>query len=429
MKKPFLKPEPGDLVEIKINDKIETGKYLESHDQGVVLLKLESGYNIGLKKENIQEIKTIKKAETIKKKDEMKLSGKKPIIDFFITGGTISSKLDPTTGGVKNLIDSDEFFSVYPEIFKIADIRVKAPFSKMSEDMMPTDWIKIAKLVEKSLNDPQVKGIIITHGTDTLHFTASALSFMLGKLNKPVVLTYSQKSADRGSSDSRLNLLCSAHVALGDMAEVMLVGHATSNDDYCYALQGNKCRKMHTSRRDAFRPINCKPFAKVWDNGKIENLRDDFNKRNKDKIKVDAVFDENVAMFKAYPGNNSKVIDYFRKNFKGLVIEGTGLGHVTVNGKVGLVPELKKAIEKGLLAYMTSQTIYGRVDSYVYASGRKLEEIGVVFLEDILPETAYVKLGWILAHKQWRGSVATKQKMLENISKEFNPRLGNEFLQ
>ena len=429
MKKLYKKPEPGDLVEVKINDKIEKGKYLESHDRGVLLLKLDNGYNIGLKREDISEIKVIEKTEIKEKEKEMKLSGRKPVIDFYLTGGTISSKLDPSTGGVKNLIDSKEIFSVYPEIFDIADVNVKAPFSKQSEDMMPSDWIRIAKLVGKSLNDPKVKGVIISHGTDTLHFTAAALSFMLGKLNKPVVLTYSQRSSDRGSSDSRLNLICSAHMALSDIAEVMLVGHATSNDDYCYALQGNKCRKMHTSRRDAFRPINCKPFAKIWKDGKIKNIRDDFNKRNKEKVNVDAVFDEKVSLFKAYPGNNSKVINYFRKNFKGLVVEGTGLGHVSTNGKFNLVPELKKAIEKGLLVYMTSQTIYGRVDSYVYSSGRKLKEIGVVYLHDILPETAYVKLGWVLAHKQWRGSVATKRKMLENTSKEFNSRLGNKFLE
>ena len=156
--------------------------------------------------------------------------------------------MDTKTGGVKWLIDSKELFNIYPEIFEIADIRVKSPFMKASENMDYKDWIKMAKLVKKSLNDTQVKGVIISHGTDFLHYTASALSFMLNKLNKPVVLTYSQKSSDRGSSDSRLNLVCAAHAALSDIAEVLVVGHANINDEYCYALQGNKCRKMHSSR-------------------------------------------------------------------------------------------------------------------------------------------------------------------------------------
>ena len=111
MKKLYKKPEPGDLVEVKINDKIEKGKYLESHDRGVLLLKLDNGYNIGLKREDISEIKVIEKTEIKEKEKEMKLSGRKPVIDFYLTGGTISSKLDPSTGGVKNLIDSKEYQS------------------------------------------------------------------------------------------------------------------------------------------------------------------------------------------------------------------------------------------------------------------------------------------------------------------------------
>lgn len=423
-----LKLEAGDKIELTVNNKKEKGILLESHDPGVLLLKLDNGYNIGFKKEEVSKIKVLEKKKIIGIKKELKLSGQKPVIDFYLTGGTISSKLDPETGGVKWLIDSKELFSIYPEIFDIADIRVKSPFMKASENMDSKDWIKLAKLIFKSLNDSSVKGVIVSHGTDFLHYTASALSFMLGKLNKPVVLTYSQRSSDRGSSDSRLNLICAAHTTLSDIAEVAIVGHASINDDYCYVLQGNKCRKMHSSRRDAFRPINCKPIAKIWKDGKIEILRE-FNKRHKDKArKADAVFDNRVALIKFYPGQDPKILDYYLKNYKGIIIEMSGLGHVISQGKNNWIPKLSQAIKKGLFVYAVPQTIYGRLDPYVYSPGRKLEEIGVVFLNDILPETAFTKLGWILGHKEWRGSVSTKLKMLENISGEFNPRLGEEFL-
>ena len=176
MKKLFKKPEAGDEIEIIMNNKEERGILLESSDPGIILLKLKSGYNLGFKREDISEIKVINKKEKQEKKEELKLSGKKPIIDFYLTGGTISSKLDPETGGVKWLIDAKEMFSVYPEIFDIADIRVKSPFMKASENMDSRDWIRLAKLVGKSLNDSDVKGIIISHGTDFLHYTASALS-------------------------------------------------------------------------------------------------------------------------------------------------------------------------------------------------------------------------------------------------------------
>lgn len=431
MKKPFKKPEFGDKVEVSINNKKEVGTLLESHDAGVLLLKLENGYNIGLKKEDISEMKIIeKKKEEEIKEDEFKLFNRKPVIDFILTGGTISSKLDSSTGGVKWLIDSKELFSIYPEIFEIADIRVISPFMKASENMDCKDWIKIAKLVGKSLNDENVKGVIISHGTDFLHYTASALSFMLVNLTKPVVLTYSQRSSDRGSADSRLNIICSARAALSDIAEVMVVGHATPNDDYCYALRGTKVRKMHTSRRDTFRPINCKPIAKIFPNGKIEEISEyKKRKKNNEKTFVDGVFDEKIGLIKFYPGQSPDILEYYRKNeYKGIIIEMSGLGHVLSEGANNWIPELKKIIDKGMLIYAASQTIYGRLNPRVYSPGRKLQEIGVVYLEDMLSETAFVKLGWILGHKEWRGSIATKIKMLENISGEFNNKLGEEFL-
>jgi glutamyl-tRNA(Gln) amidotransferase subunit D len=297
-----------------------------------------------------------------------------------------------------------------------------------SENLNSSHWIKIVKLVGKSLNDPLVKGVIISHGSDTLYYTSAALSFMLGRLNKPVVLTYSQKSSDRGSSDSRLNLICAARAALSDIAEVMLVGHATNNDDYCYALSGTKVRKMHTSRRDTFRPINTVPLAKIYPGGKIEILKY-YNKRSNIKVKIDAVFDSNVALIKFYPGLDPEILDYYRKKgIKGIIIEMTGLGHVCTLGKLNFLPKLKESIKNGMLIYAAAQTLYGRLDPYVYSSQRKILDAGVVFLEDMLPETAYVKLGYILGHKMWRGTVATTEKMLENLSQEFNKTLGIEFL-
>ncbi|MFA5258616.1 MAG: Glu-tRNA(Gln) amidotransferase subunit GatD [Candidatus Pacearchaeota archaeon] len=430
MKKPFKKPEVGDTIEVVLKDKSEKGILLESPDAGIILLKLSNGYNIGLKKEDLKEIKILEKRK-IEEKDTKKfeLSHQKPVIDFIITGGTISSKLDPKTGGVKDLTNPKEFFSTYPEIFDIADIRVTSPFMKWSENMESVDWIRIAKIVSRSLNDPNVKGVIITHGTDTLHYTGAVLSFMLGKLNKPVILTYSQRSSDRGSSDSRMNLMCAAKAALSDIAEVMIVGHANSDDNYCYALKATKARKMHTSRRDTFRPINTRPIAKIWPDGKIETSLE-YNKRGKQsKTNVDAVFDNRVALIKFYPGQDPKILDYYqKKGYRGLIIEFMGIGQVANQGKNNWIPELKKIIQKGMFVYAVPQTLYGRLDPYVYESARRILETGVIYLEDILPETALVKLGWVLGHKSWRGSVVTKQKMLENISGEFNPRLGDEFL-
>ena len=401
MKKQSQKPETGDRVELSIHGKTENGILLESSDSGVLLLKLDNGYNIGFKKEDIKEIKvTQKKKEDKSNEKKFELSHKKPIIDFIITGGTISSKLDPKTGGVKDLTDPNEFFSTYPEIFDLADIRVSSPFMKWSENMTFEEWIRIAKIVSKSLNDPDVKGVIITHGTDTLHYTGAILSFMLGKVNKPVVLTYSQRSSDRGSSDSRMNLMCAARVALSDISEVTLVGHATTNDDYCYCLRATKARKMHTSRRDTFRPINTRPIAKIFPNGNIEVISE-YHKRGKtnEKIKVDPVYDPRVALIKFYPGQDPDILDYYRKKgYRGLIIEFMGIGQVANQGKNNWISPLKKIISEGMFVYAVPQTLYGRLDPYVYESARRILDSGVVYLGDILPETALVKLGWVLAH-------------------------------
>lgn len=424
------KAEPGDEILITLNNKKEeSGILLESHESGILLLKLDNGYNIGIKKRDIKEIKVIEKAEKNKGEVEenIKMQGK-PIIDFYLTGGTISSKLDPKTGGVKDLTKPSEFFSAYPEIFNLVDVRIKKPFTKWSENMDSKDWIKLAKEIGKSLKDSNVKGIVVSHGTDFLHYTAAALSFFLHDLNKPVVLTYSQRSTDRGSSDARLNLLCAAQAALSDIAEVVIVGHASMNDDFCYALKGTKVRKLHTSRRDAFRPVNARPLAKIWPD-KIEIL-EEHKKRPASKNKkpeVDAVFEDKVALIKFYPGQSPKILDFYKKEkYKGIIIEMSGLGQVVTEGKNNWIPKLKELINKGMVICAAPQTLYGRLDPYVYESARRILDTGVIYLEDILPETAIIKLGYVLGKTKNKEEI--KGLMLTNLAGEFNKRLGMEFL-
>ena len=419
----------GDLIKIKTAKEEIEGILLESHEVGVVLIKLKSGYNIGVDRSNILDIKVVKKIEKKEEKEEkFEMSHKKPVIDIIMTGGTISSSLDVKTGAVKWLTSPGELFKFYPDIFELADIRVINPFMKASENMNFEDWQKIAKHVVKSLNDEQVKGVIVTHGTDFLHYTSSALSFMIKNLNKPVVLTYSQRSTDRGSSDAELNLYCAAKMALSDIAQVMLVGHANSSDQYCYALNGTKCRKMHSSRRDTFRPINDTPIAKIY-RDRIEILKS-YNKRKTGKearAKLDNVFEEKIALIKFYPGQDPEILEHYAKEgYKGIIIEMSGLGHVLTEGNKNWVPVIKNIIEKGLIVCAALQTIYGRLDPLVYSPGRELEKAGVIYLKDILSETAFTKLGWVLGHKEWKNNI--KEKMLENISGEFNDRLGDNFL-
>ncbi len=417
---------PGDLVEVHLSKTIYEGILLESSETGIVLLKLGTGYNIGFNKKDILEIKVLKKVrEDRKELIKIKKSSEKPNIAMIITGGTIVNRYDSKTGGVAPLTKPEELFKFYPEIFEKANIlKVESPFMKASEDMDFRDWKEIAKTCENLLNDSNIQGIIITHGTDTLHYTSAALSFFLGKLNKPVVLTYSQRSSDRASSDANLNLKCSVLAAISDIAEVMLVGHGSINDDYCYAMPGAKVRKLHSSRRDAFKPVNSKPFAKIYPD-RIEILND-YNRRNNEKVKLDLKFEEKVALVKFYPGQNSDILDYYLKNkYKGIILEMSGLGHVpTMRARDGWTRKLKEVQDKGLIVCATTQCIFGRTDPLVYSNGREILETGMIYLENMLSETALVKLGWALGHEEWvRDKNKIREKMLENISGEFNERL------
>ena len=418
---------PGDLVEVHLTKLIYEGVLLETaeSEKGIVLLKLGSGYNIGFPKKDVIEIKVLRKGREGEEKVEIKKQKDKPNIAMIITGGTIAARLNPKKGGVDWLTNPEMLFKFYSELFeKVNVVKIEIPFMKASEDMDFKDWQKIAKTAEKLLNDDNIRGIIITHGTDFLHYTSAALSFMLKNLNKPVVLTYSQRSVDRASSDANLNLQCSALAAISDIAEVMLVGHASSNDDFCYAMPATKVRKMHSSRRDAFKVVNDKPIAKIFPD-KIEILKEHKIRSNK-RVKTDTKFEEKIALLKFYPGQEPEILDYYLKNkYKGIVLEMSGLGHVaTKRARNGWTKKLKEVQDKGLIICGVSQCIFGRVDPLVYSNGRELLETGIIYLEDMLAETAFVKLGFVLGHKEWTKNKETiKEKMLTNFAGELNERL------
>jgi glutamyl-tRNA(Gln) amidotransferase subunit D len=276
------------------------------------------------------------------------------------------------------------------------------------------------------LNDKEIEGIIITQGTDTLHYSSGALSFFLRNVNKPVVMTYSQRSIDRASSDANLNLKCSALMAISDVAEVMVVGHGSTNDNFCYAIRGAKVRKLHTSRRDAFKSINSKPIAKVFSD-RVEMILQDYNIRDsKKKSEADLSFEENVALIKFYPGQSPDILDYYlKKGYKGIVIEMVGLGHVATSGaRNSWISKLKEIQQKGMVVCAVAQTIYGRLNPLVYSNGRELMKTGIIYLEDMLAETAWIKLSWVLGHKDWaKDKEIVKEKMLTNFAHELNNRL------
>jgi glutamyl-tRNA(Gln) amidotransferase subunit D len=416
----------GDLIRVKTKKREYSGILIPrpglAEDTHLVL-KLDNGYNIGIPKDSIVSSEVVGKAGERPKKQTTEFDKTKSSISIISTGGTITSEVDYKTGGVFPSETAEELLGKVPELAKYVSIKnLVTPFNLLSEDMNSAEWGKIAEAVAKELNSG-AEGAIVTHGTDTLHYTAAALSFMLRKLNKPVAVVGAQRSSDRGSFDGAQNLLCAAHYCLSDIAEVSIVMHGTSDDDYCIASRGAKVRKMHSSRRDAFRPINDSPLAKVFPDGNLIIENTDHNSRSSGKVELDNKFEEKTALLYSYPGAKPEILDSLvSKGYKGVVIAGTGFGHVVtqpIDKKNSWLPSIKKAVNKGVFVGITTQTFYGTTDPYVYAAGRLMQDAGAVFLKDMLPETAYVKLGWVLGHKNWNA----KDKMLENIAGEMAEKI------
>ncbi len=419
----MVKAEICDYVEIKTGDEKFVGILMpESSNQNVVL-KLENGYNVGIDKKNVRSIKVLKK----KKEKEIIKSVKErknlPTIAIVHTGGTIASKVDYETGGVIARFSPSELISMFPELNKIANIRSELVENISSEDMRFCHYNKIAKQIKKEVKKG-VEGIIVTHGTDTMHYSSAALSFMLEDLSVPVIFVGSQRSSDRGSTDAKMNLLCAAQfIVNSDFAEVGLCMHSNMDDENCVILPGLKNKKLHSSRRDAFNAINTKPWAKVDVGGKIVYLRSAFNKKSDKKLKI-TLFDENlkVGILKAHPNMFPEEISNYSK-FDGLILEGTGLGHLPINGENSEIFDEIKKLNKKLPIVMCSQTIFGRVNMNVYSPGRMIQDY-VISGNDMTSETAFIKLAWLLSQKEKNIS----EKMIKNLKGEINDKISDEFI-
>ncbi len=422
-----MEPIVGDLITLKKDDISYEGILIPSPKKDSIVIKLSSGYNIGFKRSSV-EITKIKKRQRPKIFPETKFDKKKdlPEISLISTGGTIASRVDYETGGVRWLMKPEEIFFMTPEISDIVSFKnISSPFQIASESMTFECYKILAKEAAKELNSG-AKGIIITHGTDTLHYTSSALSFMLQNLSKPVCLVGAQRSPDRGSFDGAMNLIGASYIAAhSDIGEVAIVMHGEMSDTYCNVLRGTKVRKMHSTRRDTFKPINIPPLARVFMNGKIEKLSEYRLRQEENEVYADVEMEEKTAIIKTYPNFNPDIFDYYiDKGYKGLVIEALALGHVptdTINDKFSWINSIKRATEEGIIIVFSTQCLFGRVNPFVYSNGRIMEEMGVIYVEDMLPETAYIKLSWILGHTNDYSEV--KKNMLANLSGELNYRI------
>ena len=389
-------------------------------DDKHVILKLDNGYNIGINIEGAK-IELVMKGKSAKKRElpEIRYREDLPYVPLIVTGGTITSRVDYSTGAVISHEKPEELLDIVPELAEIVNTDYVPLFAEFSENLTPEHWKRIAKAVYEQLRGG-AEGVLIAHGTDTMHYTAAALAFMLRELDKPVVLVGSQRSIDRPSTDAVLNLIAAARVAAqGPIAESVIVMHGSPHDDYAHVIRGVRARKLHTSRRDAFQPVNEPPLARVTREG-LELLTDRFNRRRegKSEVKLDDKLEPRVALIQVWPGIPEGLLPIIAERFEGIVIAGTGLGHTPR----WLIPEIAEIVDAGTPVVITSQCLFGRVDLQVYETGRRLLMAGVIPGDDMLPEVALVKLMYVLGHTKNMDEIRTL--MGENMVGELGAHLG-----
>ena len=391
----------------------------ETEDDQHIVVKLHNGYNVGIGVSSINSIEVVGYKEGHYKipESEFPTDPKKPNITLFGTGGTIASRLDYRTGAVIPAFTPGELYGAVPELADICNLKTVKLYGIFSENMGPEQYITTAKAIGREIENG-VDGIIIGHGTDTMHHTAAILSFMVQNPPVPIVLVGSQRSSDRPSSDAALNLINATRTAAYcDIAEVMVCMFGPTSDQYNLLHRGTRVRKMHSSYRSTFRTIGDIPLATVTPT-EFKYLRKDYNKRRKDRnVIIDAAFEEKVAIVYYYPNMKPDMIESLIDNkYKGIIIAGTGLGHVNKP----LYEPIRHAVEEGIAVYMTVQTLWGYVQMYVYDTGRDLLKIGVIPTENMLPEVAYMKLAWALGHTSDLEEV--KKIMLTPVAGEITLR-------
>jgi len=412
----------GDVIRVTGGKEVYEGILIprsEYGDETHIVVKLKNGYNIGIQITSETKIERIGKGTkpTFAAPPQPEQNPQLPSVTILSTGGTIASRVDYRTGGVRPALTAGDLYSVVPELADIARINAQILFSLFSENITPRQWGELAKAVEQEAAKG-ADGVVIAHGTDTMGYTAAALSFALQNLPFPVVIVGSQRSADRPSSDAATNLIGAVSAAArAPFAEVTVAMHETTSDDSIVFHRGTKVRKCHTSRRDAFKSVNAAPIARIR-NQELSMLTQDYKKRGASKgILLKPEFNDKVALIKFYPGMDPALIHWHvDQHYAGIILEGSGLGHINKKS----FESVQEAVANDVIVAMTSQCLWGRVNMNVYDAGRDLQAQGVIPLEDMLPETALVKLMWALG--QTKNVEEAKRLLTTNIAGEISPR-------
>ena len=417
-------PKPGTPVKLVVktwSGKAEhTGIALPSSGSKLITMKLQNGYNVSFPESYVDSFEVLDEMPTIEEEimESEPQDESLPLVHLIHTGGTIASKVDYATGAVTARFDPHELLDAVPELRGIARIRAVKLGNMWSDDLRPRHWNRMLKATEEAFSEGAV-GCVITHGTDTLHLSAAAISYgWSGQGGRPpgrIVLTGSQRSPDRGSSDATENLIASvqwaAHgpVPSGYRDSSVVIVHASSSDGSCAVLPGCACRKYHSSRRDAFKPINQDVLGHIFIDG--NGARIDYSPEPHD-ARVEAIspkpFDESIriAQFISDPHlHPDQVQGAIDADFDALLFHGTGLGHLPISNpeddsleNTRLKVMLEDHITKGGVVVMVTNAIHGPVNMNVYSKGRDQQDIGIIGHGSLCPPgSALVKLHHLLS--------------------------------
>ncbi|NLU45556.1 MAG: Glu-tRNA(Gln) amidotransferase subunit GatD [Euryarchaeota archaeon] len=391
-----ISADTGDVLSVVSRGRSYRGTLMPHHDLSspdVLIIKLGSGYNVGVRiyGDSTAEVVGKHAAEAVTEATAECVQGL-PRVAVIGAGGTISSRMDRVTGTVRPMLSASAVAAAAPEVSRIACIEARSLFSLFSDSMDSGHWQELARAAAAAM-DGGAEGIVILHGTDTMGYTAAALSFMLQGASCPVVLVGAQRSSDRPSSDAPSNLTAAVRFCVdGGRKGVFVVMHDTLGDDSFAVHLGTRVRKMHTSRRDAFRSSDSMPVAHIDADGRI-TYNDCMSEPAREPELKDAM-EKRTLLLQAYPGMDPAVFEDAVMGSRGVVIAGFGMGHTGT----AMIPLVKKACDAGITVVIASQCLGGTTDLTMYETGRALLQAGAVPAGDMLPETAYVKLMWALAN-------------------------------
>ena len=428
-------PNVGSRVKLIVNtwngsSEVE-GVLLAPTTQEHITVKLVNGYNATHSISSIESIENLGELPNIVGDSTVVVVDHSlPIVHILHTGGTIASKVDYTTGAVSARFEPEELLAAVPELASIAQIETKKLGNMWSDDIRPQHWNRMAEAASSSFEEGAV-GVVLTHGTDTMHISSAALAFAFsGSGGRPagrIAFTGSQRSSDRGSSDGAENLIAAVHWAAygptptGVRDSTVIVMHDSADDGVISVNFGGAVRKNHSSKREAFSSVNQTPIATISSNRNEISMSISSDYGSSDAIAARPIskpvpFDCDVKILQLIAGPHlqaDQIVHAAKNGYGGILFWGTGLGHLPIDdpGDAPENTEVKEALSKyvadGGVAVITTQCLAGPVHLDVYSKGRDQQDLGVLgHGTNFIPEVAMVKLHYLLSREMSSEKVA-----------------------